>query len=153
MLYWPLVSVRKRSFQIKWVSLMRRSTFKSTVGGLINGTSLYLLKLKRHKHFWWIRKNKYSGVPPIVLDKIGLNSKQVSLMRPIYIEKCILVLKQVVLIARMVLFLSGLFSGTLLYKETMNWGYVNLSSLCFFCIKIFSQVVITDFCFAIFYCS
>ena len=36
-------------------------------------------------------------------------------MRPIYIEKCILVLKQVVLIARVVLILSGLNSRTVLF--------------------------------------
>ena len=37
-------------------------------------------------------------------------------MRPLYIEKCILVLKQVVLISRMVLIMSGLYNGTLLYQ-------------------------------------
>ena len=52
--------------------------------------------------------------PPVVLSESGLNSDQVSLMRPIYIEKSILVLKQVVLIARVVLNLSGLNTGTLL---------------------------------------
>ena len=43
--------------------------------------------------------------PPFILIKSGLNSKQVSLMKPFYIEKCILVLKQdlVVLLARTVL--------------------------------------------------
>ena len=40
--------------------------------------------------------------------KSGLNDEQVSLTRPIYIEKCILARKQVVLIARVVLSLSGL---------------------------------------------
>ena len=34
--------------------------------------------------------------PPMVLVESGLNSEQVSLMRPFYIEKCILVQKQVV---------------------------------------------------------
>ena len=38
--------------------------------------------------------------PPLVLVESGLNSEQVSLMRAIYFGKCILVLKQVVLIAR-----------------------------------------------------
>ena len=46
-----------------------------------------------------------------------LNSEQVSLMRPIYIEKRILVLKQVVSIAKVVFILSGLNNGTLLYKN------------------------------------
>ena len=44
----------------------------------------------------------------------GLNSEQVPLMRPIYIENCILVLKKVALIVRVVLISSGLYSGTLL---------------------------------------
>ena len=39
----------------------------------------------------------------------GLNSQQVSLMRPVYIEKCILVLKLVVLIARVVLIITKLY--------------------------------------------
>ena len=47
--------------------------------------------------------------------KSGLDSEQVSLLRPIYIEKCILVLKQVVLIAVMVFISSGLYSRTLMY--------------------------------------
>ena len=51
----------------------------------------------------------------MVLAENGLNSEQVSLMRPNYIKKYILVLKQVVLIERVVLILSGLYSGTLLY--------------------------------------
>ena len=51
--------------------------------------------------------------PPIVLAESGLNSEQVSLMRPIYIEKCISILKQIVLIERVVLILSGLFSDRL----------------------------------------
>ena len=50
----------------------------------------------------------------MVLVKSDLNSEQVSLMRPIYIEKYILVMKQVVLVARMVLISRGLYSGTLL---------------------------------------
>ena len=45
---------------------------------------------------------------PLVLVESGLNSEQASLMRPIYIENFILVLKQVVLIAREVLSLSGI---------------------------------------------
>ena len=53
-------------------------------------------------------------IPPLVYVECGHNTEQVSLIRPIYIEKCILVLKQVVLIARVVLILSGLNSGTLL---------------------------------------
>ena len=48
-----------------------------------------------------VHKNQYSEVPvirpPLVLVESGLNSDQVSLMRPVYIEKCILVLKEVVL--------------------------------------------------------
>ena len=36
--------------------------------------------------------------PPMILVESGLNGEQVSLMKPIYIETCILVLKQVVLI-------------------------------------------------------
>ena len=51
----------------------------------------------------------------MVLVESGLNySEQVSLLRPIYTENCILILKQVVIIARMVLILGGLYSGTLL---------------------------------------
>ena len=50
----------------------------------------------------------------------GLNCEvQVLLMRPIYIVKGILVLIQVVLIARVVLISSGLYSGTLPYKIVM----------------------------------
>ena len=41
--------------------------------------------------------------PPLVLVGISINSEQVSLIRPIYIHKCILVLKQVVLTVRVVL--------------------------------------------------
>ena len=52
--------------------------------------------------------------PPLLLIESGLNSEQVSLMKTIYIENCILVLKQVVLVARVVLISSGLNSGTLL---------------------------------------
>ena len=48
--------------------------------------------------------------PPMVLEESGLISVQVSLMRPIYIEKCILVLKQVVLIMMMLTF-SDVDSG------------------------------------------
>ena len=40
----------------------------------------------------------------------GLYSEQVSLMSPIDIEKCLLVLKQVVLIARVDLISCGLYS-------------------------------------------
>ena len=61
----------------------------------------------------------------MVLVKSGLNnSEQVSLMRPIYIENWILVLKQVVLIARIVLISSGLYRGTLLSE--MMWKYDNV---------------------------
>ena len=66
----------------------------------------------------------YSGDPiirpPMVLVESGLNiqcSDQVSLMRPIYIENCISVLKQVVLIARVALIASGLYSRTSLYNR------------------------------------
>ena len=41
--------------------------------------------------------------PPMVLLESGLNSEKVSLITPIYIVNCILVLKQVVLIKRVVL--------------------------------------------------
>ena len=41
----------------------------------------------------------------MVLVENGLNSEQVSLMRPNYIEKCILVLERMVLIAMVVLIL------------------------------------------------
>ena len=61
---------------------------------------------------------QYSEVPIIrpqmTLVESGLNSEQVSLMRPIYIEKMHFVQKHLVLIARMVLISSGLYSGTLL---------------------------------------
>ena len=45
--------------------------------------------------------------------KSGLNSEQISLIRPICIENYISELKQVVLIAMMVLILGGPYSGTL----------------------------------------
>ena len=48
--------------------------------------------------------------PPIVLVESGLLSEQVSLLRPICIENCILVLKQLVLIVKVVLISSGLYS-------------------------------------------
>ena len=51
----------------------------------------------------------------MVLAEVGHKSKQVLLMRPIYIEKCIFVLKQVVLIAKVVLSWSGFYTVTLLY--------------------------------------
>ena len=57
--------------------------------------------------------------PPMVLLESCLNSDQVSLMRPIYIENCIMELKQVVLIARVVFILSGLYNGTLLYYNSI----------------------------------
>ena len=47
--------------------------------------------------------------PPMVVVESGLNSEQVSSMKPICIENCILVLKQVVLIVRVVLISSGLY--------------------------------------------
>ena len=56
----------------------------------------------------------------------GLNSEHVLLMSFIYTENCILVLKQMVLISRVVLILSGLNRGTSLYiwltKQTILWG-------------------------------
>ena len=52
----------------------------------------------------------------MTLVESGFNSEQVSLMRPFDIEKCVLVLKQVVLIARVILISKGLYSGTLLYN-------------------------------------
>ena len=64
---------------------------------------------------------EYSEVPLIrpstVPVESGLNGKQVSLMRPISIEKCILILKRVALIGRVVLIPSGLYCGTLLYLK------------------------------------
>ena len=45
----------------------------------------------------------------MALVESGLNSEQVSLKTPIYIEKCISVLKQVVLIARVVLIFLVVF--------------------------------------------
>ena len=63
--------------------------------------------------------NNYGEVPiigpPMVLVEGGLNSEQVSLMRPIYTEKCILVLKQVILIARVILIIAELYSITNLF--------------------------------------
>ena len=56
--------------------------------------------------------------PPMVLDEGGPNSEHVSLVRHIYIEKCILVL-----IARVVLILSGLCSRILLFLEYMLQEY------------------------------
>ena len=55
----------------------------------------------------------------MVLVKSGLNSTQASLMRHIYTEKCVLVMKQAVLTVRMVLILSDLYTcnGTLLYMR------------------------------------
>ena len=50
----------------------------------------------------------------MVLVQGGLNSETVPLMRPIYIKKGILMLKQVVLIVRVVLILSSLNSRLLL---------------------------------------
>ena len=63
----------------------------------------------------------------MVLVESGLNSEQVSLTKPIYIEKWILVMKQVVLIVRVVLILSGLYNETLLNKNTKNAILVKLS--------------------------
>ena len=54
----------------------------------------------------------------MVLVESCLNSEQVSLMRSNYLEKYILVLKQVVIIAKVVLIWSGLYSGTLLYLQS-----------------------------------
>ena len=72
-----------------------------------------LLKLKLVKC-----KEKNSEVPiirpPIVHVESGLYSEQVSLIRPFNIEKWSWVLKQVVLIARMVIISRGLYSGILL---------------------------------------
>ena len=50
----------------------------------------------------------------MVLIESGINNVQISLMRTINIEKCSLVLKEVVLIERVVLISSGLNKGTLL---------------------------------------
>ena len=56
----------------------------------------------------------------MVLAESGLNTEQVSLMMPIYIEKCILVLKQVVLIERVVLILGGLYSKTTVLPQKIK---------------------------------
>ena len=52
--------------------------------------------------------------PPIVPVKSGLDSEQVSLMSPIYIDNCILVLKQVGSKDWVVLISGGLFRGGIL---------------------------------------
>ena len=49
------------------------------------------------------------------LVESGLNNEWISLIRPIYLENCTPVLEQVVLIARVVLISSGIYSRTLLY--------------------------------------
>ena len=67
--------------------------------------------------------------PPIALVESGINSGQVSLMRPVCIENCISVMKQVVLIARVVSILSGLYSETLLgvcYTLYLYYEYLDL---------------------------
>ena len=53
--------------------------------------------------------------PPMVLVESCLNSEQVSLMRPVYIENSISVLKHIVLIARISLISSCLYIGIFLY--------------------------------------
>ena len=58
--------------------------------------------------------------PPMVLVEKGLNSKQVPLM---------LVLKQMVLIAKVVLISSGLYSRTLLYSIFAKQLYTNTIKL------------------------
>ena len=76
--------------------------------------------------------------PPMVLVERGLNSEQVSLIKPIYIENCILVLKQVVLITRVV-FIAELYYNTsdiILLNWFMfkcyygNYVYVTMASHC-----------------------
>ena len=71
---------------------------------------------------------KYSKVPIIrpliVLVESDLNNGQLSLMRPIYIENCMLILKQVVLIGRIVLISSGLNSeGGLNFEWSLKRGW------------------------------
>ena len=58
--------------------------------------------------------------PPLVLAEYGLNSQQVSLMRHIDLKKFILILKQVVLMARVVLISSGLNSKTSLHIKEIR---------------------------------
>ena len=83
------------------------------LGQMDKGKSKYFPMSKCYKILY---KNffNYSKVPiirtPMVLVESGLNTEQVC----IYTDKCISVLKQVVLIVRMVLILSGLYWGTLL---------------------------------------
>ena len=59
----------------------------------------------------------YSQVPPLrpqlELVESGLNREQASFSRSIFIEEYILLQKQVVLIVRVILTSSGLYSGTL----------------------------------------
>ena len=79
----------------------------------------YVIHTKESDHITLLFMKKYNEVPirrlPMEFVERCLNIEQVSLMRPISIENCILVLKQVVLIARVVLTSSGLYIGTLLY--------------------------------------
>ena len=73
-------------------------------------------------HILFKPKYKYSEVlirPQMVLVESSLNNEQVSLMRSSYIEKYILVLKQMVLIVRVVMISSGLKNRTLLKLAKM----------------------------------
>ena len=58
--------------------------------------------------------------PSVVLVESGLNNEQVSFMRPISIEKYVLVLSQVCLITWVALILSWLYRGILLYLIHKN---------------------------------
>ena len=62
--------------------------------------------------------------PPMFLEESGLNSEQATIMRPIYCENRILVLKQVVFMARVV-FRVILFSRSLLYNELSIAKYLS----------------------------
>ena len=52
----------------------------------------------------------------MVLVESDLNNEQVSLKRRIYTEKCIFVLKQVDLVARVIFISGGRYSGTSQYN-------------------------------------
>ena len=87
----------------------------------------------------------------MVLVERVLNTEQVSLMRPIYIEKYILVLKQVVLIERMMLILSSRYNLTSLVQylcyncemKTLDERYVHIQVR--YCIVYATLNVITTF--------
>ena len=78
------------------------------------------------------------------------NCEQVSLIRPIYIEHCILVLRQVVLIARVVLIPSGLNNETSLYLPQFSIFYrkksVGINDSNAYCMKTKTYYRSGEFC-------